>query len=119
VNATGPDLSKSALGRLVAESVLVPSTLLPQQGVTWETQDNHNIKATLSTRDEAATLNLTIDDEGRLQKVTLERYGNQTETGEWAYIPFGMKVEGDSAFGGYNIPSKFRGRVVVRDATLC
>jgi hypothetical protein len=93
----------------VAESVLVPSTLLPQQGATWETEDNHNIKATLTTGDETATLNLTIDDEGRLQKVTLERYGNQTETGAWAYIPFGMEVEGDSVFNGYTIPSRFWG----------
>ncbi len=33
-NAGGPDLSRSALGRLIAESVLSPASLLPQQGVT-------------------------------------------------------------------------------------
>jgi hypothetical protein len=109
MNATGPDLSKSALGRLMAESVLVPSSLLPRQGVTWEAEDSNHIKATLTVEGEAATLNLTIDDEGGLQQVTLKRYGNPAGTGEWAYIPFGMAADGERAFNGYTIPSEFRG----------
>jgi hypothetical protein len=69
MNATGPDLSKSVLGRLMAESVLVPSTLLPQQRVTWEAEDSNHIKATLTVEGEAATLSLTIDNEGGLPQV--------------------------------------------------
>jgi hypothetical protein len=69
MNATGPDLSKSALGRLMAESVLVPSSLLPRQGVTWEAEDSNHIKATLTVEGENATLSLTIDNEGGLQQV--------------------------------------------------
>jgi hypothetical protein len=109
VNATGPDLSKSALGRLMAESVLVPSSLLSRQGVTWEAEDSNHIKATLTVEGKAATLNLTIDDEGRLQQVAVKRYGDPTGTGEWAYTPFGMEVEGERAFNAYTIPSGFRG----------
>ena len=109
VNATGPDLSQSALGRLMAESILVPSSLLPQKGVTWEAEDSNHIKLTLITEGEVATLNLAINDQGGLQQVVLERYGNQTDTGEWAYIPFGMQVDGERTVDGYTIPSQFEG----------
>lgn len=108
VNATGPDLSRSALGRLLAESILVPSALLPQWGVTWVAEDDNHINATLSSSGEAATLNLTVNDKGGLQEMSLQRYGNQTETGQWAYIPFGVAVDGESTFDGYTIPSRFR-----------
>jgi len=52
--------------------------------VTWEAEDSNHIKATLTVEGEAATSNLTIGDEGRLQQVALKRYGDQTDTGEWA-----------------------------------
>jgi hypothetical protein len=44
-----------------------------------------------------------------LQEVTLLRYGDQTETGQWAYIPFGVAVDGEGPCGRYIIPLKFRG----------
>jgi hypothetical protein len=114
VNSSGPDLSKSALGRLTAESILVPFTLLPQRGVIWESEGDRRIRATLTAYREAATLNLTIDGQGRLQEVVMQRFGNQTETGEWAYIPFGMCVDEESTFNGYNIPSKLQGGRLAR-----
>jgi hypothetical protein len=109
VNASGPDLSRSALGRLIAESVLVPASLLPQPGVTWQAADDHHLKATLVAEGNVSSLDLIIGDEGGVQEVTLLRYGNQTESGQWAYIPFGMRVERENTFDGYTIPSHIRG----------
>jgi hypothetical protein len=45
VNVTGPELSRSALGCLLAESILVPSARLPQWGVTWAAEDDNHISA--------------------------------------------------------------------------
>lgn len=109
LNSTGPDLSHSALGRLIAESVLVPSSLLPQGGPTWEAEDDRCIKATVTADGEVTALNLTINDEGGLQQVSLQRYGFQHDSREWAYIPYGMEVDEETTFAGYTIPSKFRG----------
>jgi hypothetical protein len=58
---------------------------------------------------EVATLDLTIDDEGTIQEVSLLRYGNQVERGPEGYAPFGMKVERETTFGGCTIPSRMRG----------
>jgi len=105
VNATGPDLSKSALGRLVAESFWVPATLLPRHGVSWKAVDDEHIQATFTVAGETSTLELTIDADGQVREIVLPRRWNADDR---EYVPFGGVADEERTFAGYTIPSAVR-----------
>ena len=109
LSAAGDDGAKSAVGRLVMDSVLLPVGLLPQQGVKWEASDAEHAKVTCTVKDEKVTLMLGINAEGALRDVVMERWGDFTDDGKYDYVPFGMVVDEEKSFNGYTIPSKIRG----------
>jgi hypothetical protein len=53
---------------------------------------------------EAPTLTRGVAEDGRLREAMLERWGNQTGSGECTRIPFEMSIDEESTFGGYTIP---------------
>jgi len=106
VNATGPDLSKSALGRLLIESAVLPSALLPSPNVQIEGIDRYHFRASVSLHGETTPITLTVDEDGRLKEILIQRWGNQTEDGSFRYIPYGATVLEERTFGGYTIPSR-------------
>jgi len=109
VRAAGPDVSRSARGRLAGEAIWNPASLLPQRGVVWEPRDGGSARATLTVDGEPVRLTLAITPEGGLRSVMLERWGNQTETGRYAAIPFGVEVLEEGEFHGYTVPRRLRG----------
>jgi hypothetical protein len=64
VNATGPDLSKSALARLLIEGCALPSALLPGPHVQIAGIDASRFKVMVSLHGEVTPLTLTVDQEG-------------------------------------------------------
>ena len=104
MQADGADLSRSARGRLAIEAIMNPASLLPQRGVVWEAIDEESVRATLPIDGESFTLTLTVKPDGRLHSVVMERWGNLTEDGHYAHIPFGVEVLEERTFGGYTIP---------------
>lgn len=102
VQSAGSEVSKSALGRLLGESVWVPSALLPQRGVRWEASDDDHIKATLTVDGETTTLTFTLAADGRVREVIFPRWNSDERT----YVPFGMGVEQERTFDGYTIPTR-------------
>jgi hypothetical protein len=108
VNATGPDLSRSALGRLLVESVMLPSSILPGPRVQIEGIDESRFRAVVRQDGETTPITLTVDGEGRLKEMVMERWGNLTEDGSFRHIPYGVAVDEERTFGGYTIPSKVR-----------
>jgi hypothetical protein len=107
--ARGPDVARSARGRLAGEAVWNPAALLPQRGVTWEALDERTARATLALDGESIPLTLTIEPDRRLRSVTLPRWGDPTDNGRHALIPFGMDVLEERTFDGYTIPSRIAG----------
>ncbi len=106
VQQQGPDVSRAALGRLVCETIWLPSSLLPQRGVKWEALDDESTRATMKIDEETITLTLFVEPNGKLREVRILRWGDQTEDGGFGYIPFGGQIHEERAFGGYTIPSK-------------
>ena len=106
VRQEGPDVSRAALGRLVCETIWMPSSLLPQRGVKWEALDDESARATMNVGEETVALTLFVEPDGRLGEIRILRWGNQTENGAFGYIPFGGQIQEERAFGGYTIPSK-------------
>jgi hypothetical protein len=105
VQASGPDVSRSARGRLAIESIWCPASLLPQRGVAWEAVDARTARATLTIDGESIPLMLTIGTSGNPQSVKIDRWGNLTPEGNYAAIPFGADIFDEQTFGGYTVPS--------------
>ena len=101
VRASGPDIARSARGRLVLEAVLVPSTLLDAE---WSAESGTH----LTVRFGGHTASLEIGEDGRLLRASLPRWGDPDKKG-WREEGFGVEVEEEARFGGYTIPRTIRG----------
>ncbi|MGJ5676213.1 MAG: DUF6920 family protein [Nostochopsis sp.] len=108
VNAHTQDIARSSVGRLAGEFVWLPPALLPQHGVIWKAIDEKTLQANLVIDDEPVTLTLVVDADGKLMKLSLLRWGDQTDNGSWKYIPFGVEFQAEQKFGGFTIPSEVK-----------
>lgn len=106
MHADGPEVSRSALGRLAAEAIWLPS-LLTGTDVTWEATDAGHPRASFRQDGEPIELTLTVDDRGRALAVRLPRWGNPDGEG-WRFVDFGGFLEEERTFGGYTIPTRVR-----------
>lgn len=108
VQSGGPDVSRSARGRLAIEVIWLPSALLPGEGVAWEEVSADKARVTLTIDGEAIPLTLTVGSDGGLREVTMRRYGD-VGVDSWRPIPYGVEVEAEATFDGYTIPTRLRG----------
>ena len=104
VNASGPDLTRSAAGRLAAEGVMCPTAF---QRCRWEAAGPDRVTAVWSIggRDEAVELH--VDADGRLREARMQRWGDPDDSPFGAY-PFGVEVLEERAFDGVLLPSRLR-----------
>jgi hypothetical protein len=111
VNEGGPEITRSTIGRLVAEYMWLPSALLPRRAsdVEVEPVDAERFAATVTVAGETTRLVCTVDSDGRLIEVSFPRFGNLTSDQHYQYIPFGGPVDAEGTFGGYTIPTRIRG----------
>ena len=83
VNETGADIVKSALGRLAAETVAwLPQMVTPQAGATWRPVDDNQAIATISVTGSPVDIEITVDSEGRLMLISLDRWRPQSHAFE-------------------------------------
>lgn len=106
VTATGSDVTRSAVGRIKAESVWLPSSLCSND-VSWDVPDSSHLVAGLVAHGHEDSLQLTINDRGQLESVKLSRWGNP-EGADFHYADFGGYVDEEGTFGGYTIPTRLR-----------
>ena len=104
MSASGPDVTRSAVGRMEAEAIWLPARLV-QDDVRWTARDEHHAVATF--RDSHNSLDFGIDDHGRLTSVMLQRWGNP-DGGAFRLVDFGGRIEAERTFDGYTIPSRVR-----------
>lgn len=108
LHADGPDISRSAAGRVAGEAVWVPTALLPRFGVSWRVTDPHHIAASYQLDEREHEVHLVLDDYARIRSVALERWGDPDGTGKSELHPFGFEATGHLMFGGVTIPSAGR-----------
>jgi hypothetical protein len=106
INASGPDITRSAAGRVNIESLWLPSVLCSED-VSWTVLEQSHLHAHFRAHGETAEIDYTMDDRGRLQSVNMPRWGNP-EGAEFHYANCGGWVEEERTFGGYTIPSHLR-----------
>jgi hypothetical protein len=102
MRASGEDVTRSAAGRLGAESVLVPATLLPAYGARWEAVDDSTARVHLTVDEAPCTLTLTIAPDGALRQVSLMRW----QDAERQFQRFDVRLGESLAVQGYMIPSR-------------
>ena len=104
MTASGADVTRSVIGRMLGESVWLPSVLC---GGAWTSPDDTHAHAHLSYLGEATDLILTVSKTGQLEQVVFKRWGNP-EGAEHHYVNFGGYLEDEGAFSGYTIPTRLR-----------
>lgn len=102
----GPDIARSAAGRLAAESMMVPASLLPSRGVRWEVEGPNTIRATQRIAGEPHSVTFEIDGSGRVLRASLLRWGDLTEDKRRCWIPFGVEVLEERRTDGLTLPSR-------------
>lgn len=107
-SATGRDVSRSAIGRAVGESVFLPPLLLPVRGARWEPVDDARARVTRTLDGEAVTLTLTVDDDGRLLHVSLMRWRDDAGAGEPGPVRFDVGFEGEMVDALYRVPASMQ-----------
>lgn len=106
VNETGPDLARSALGRLLVESLTLPTAILPGPHVRIEGRDDSRFDAVVDLHGETTPLTVTVGADGSPREIVFQRWGNLTGDGSFGHIPYGVTVAEEQTFGGYTIPSR-------------
>src|SRR5690606_37168713 len=107
--ADGPDVDRSAAGRVAGEAIFVPAVLLPQFGTRWEAVDDSTAAFELTVGDEPVRVVITGDDAGRLERVRIGRRHDDTGNGIPGHDAFDVdQFSNERSFGGYTIPTSFR-----------
>jgi hypothetical protein len=106
LNKTGPDITRSTVGRAQVESVWLPS-LLAHRDVVWTSKGTDQLQASAVRHGSPMDLALTIDPTGRIQTAALPRWGDPDGTGFREEI-FGAMVDDEATFEGITIPTRLR-----------
>ena len=100
--AAGPEITRSAIGRGVAEMVVwlpsvlnSPSVQRTESGVTIERYG------------ESTPVTMRLDERGGMKAIQFPRWGNPGGPA-YGYTEFGVIVDQERTFGAYTIPSKIR-----------
>lgn len=104
---SGPDVTRSSRGRLVAEGVWCPTALLHPR-VTWESVDEHRARYTIAIDGEPVSVTIRVAPDGALREVSLLRWGD-VDGPPARLIPYGFGVDEERTFGGVTIPSRLTG----------
>lgn len=97
-----PGMNEGELVRYLAEAVWYPTALLPGGGVTWEPIDDSSARATLSDGDVSASVVFHVDADDRIDRVTAERYRQETDD----VAPWVGTFDAYDTYEGIEIPTK-------------
>ncbi len=106
MKASGPDITRSALDRFLAELIWLPSALAGPE-VEWTAQDDTRIKAALPLGEGRTSLTLRIDEKGQPRHLRMQRWGNP-DGGDFRSHAFGALFEEEKQFQRFTIPAKLR-----------
>ncbi|MGR6918232.1 DUF6544 family protein [[Actinomadura] parvosata] len=107
MSGSGPDITRSAAGRLACEFVLAPAAALDPR-VRWKALDDRQAVATLPIGGEDHEVTLDIAPDGRLERVSMDRWGNP-DGQAFREHRFGVECVEEGMFDGFTIPVRVVG----------
>ncbi|MCU0844092.1 MAG: hypothetical protein MUC76_04115 [Spirochaetes bacterium] len=105
----GPDITRAAKGRLLAETTLVPSAFFGLYGKTLATMNPRRIRGEVEVDGEKTTLEIGLGDDGVPTEVIIMRWGDANPEKKFTYIPFGIRFTRMATFDGYTVPVEMAG----------
>jgi hypothetical protein len=108
MRAAGPDASRSAAERAVAEAIWIPTSLLPRFGVEWSTLGEDRVRASCRIGQHPVHIDLGLSQSGSVRSIAFQRWGDPDATGTFGLHPFGGEFTDHDAFDGVTIPVKGR-----------
>lgn len=106
MRASGPDVDRSAAGRLAIEATIWLPTAF--EALEWRAgSDPDTAVASRRIAGEEVTVDLHLDGDGRPRTVTMRRWANPNRE-PWSYYPFGGLLEEETTVGGITIPIAVR-----------
>lgn len=106
MRASGPHIARSAAGRAAGEAAWIPTTLVPQPGTTWEERDgDDHVAVRIDTDGHQTTIELIIDELGRLTQASYDRWGDPDGSGTFASHRFVMEATDHATFGSLTVPA--------------
>ena len=104
VDESGPDLVRSAAGRLIGELCWVPAAALDSK-LTWTAADDDSARVRTSWSGTTLDAVFTFDPSGDIASVAMRRWASIDDE-PYAWHDFGAQVHQTSTFGGFTIPSR-------------
>lgn len=105
MRSSGPDVDRSAWGRMAAEVVMwLPQALAPQRGARWRPVDDEFATVTLPFEPEPVDVHVHVEEDGRLSGVWLPRWGNPGGK-PYDHHPFGGTADEELEVDGVRIGS--------------
>jgi Family of unknown function (DUF6544) len=104
MHAEGENVSRSAAGRAGFEAMWVPTALVPRFDVAWSAQGEHQLTARYRVGTTPLEVRFRLD-EGRIESLVFDRWGDPNHTGTWGWHPFGGEVTDYRSFGVVTVPS--------------
>ncbi|MCW8987040.1 MAG: hypothetical protein OQK75_05140, partial [Gammaproteobacteria bacterium] len=81
-----------------------PAALLPGPGVAWEHVDENTARVTVSHGELSQSVDMTVNREGQLLKVTFMRWSNANPDKKYQLQPFGGILSDFRIVQGYRLP---------------
>jgi hypothetical protein len=101
------DHRRSAFGRYIAEAVFwTPAALLPGDNVRWEAIDGLRVRVIVRHLGLEQAVELSVDAEGKLSKVALQRWSDANSEKRFKSQPFGGHLSAYREFGGFRLPTR-------------
>ena len=109
VRASGPDVSRSAAGRLALElAVMLPPALHPVTGTSWHQLDEETARVSMEIGEELLEPLLTIDPDGALRRIEMDRWDADAGDGVPGFVRWKAELDQDETFDGVTIPTRMR-----------
>lgn len=107
MSATGPDINRSAAGRVALDALLVPTAWL-QETVIWRPGDDDNTAvAEWHVDDQTLPVTLTVGSDGALRSLTMSRWA-QPSGHPWDEYPCGGILSDEEDFDGIKLSRTVR-----------
>lgn len=109
-SGAGPDVSRSAAGRVAMEAVLfLPSALHPDRGARWEAVDDRTARVHLTVGDHELSPEIQVAPNGQILRIEMMRWDPEGPSGKaeevrWVVDGFGE----EETFAGHTVPTTFR-----------
>jgi hypothetical protein len=104
----GIDVTRSAAARAAAEAIWVPTALLPRCGVRWTSEGPNSATLQYDLEGQAMSVTYRLDEQGHLEALVLDRWGDPDNTGIWDWHRFGGEITKHRRFGDVVIPEAGR-----------